>query len=636
MLDNESLIGSDFATGQARGCRSGLASGAMLVTMHSRPASPHGAQDGAADATALPKSGGEGEHTMRRALMIIALLAAGTMAWWLWPAAPQTEPDIFARTEAEAQVLRRSLTREVISEDDLPPEGTRSLFDHLMAQADGVPWPFERLLDHLARSHPEGAAPLSLMIPFGRSLLKGQADFKLPRVLAATDFHGHNSPASLALAPRGQLFLGFTESADEIEVISYNEAAGRFEFQLVQDYSANGVPKLVYARRAVCLTCHQGGGPIFSERPWSETNAHPAIAERIRAAQPGGADHYLGLPALVPLAAPERYDALTDVGLFLPVLQTVWVAGCGLEGDACRRAMLREALRFALDPGGYDAEREAGAEQLRELQRQHWPASGIPIPNGDLRNRDPLEGHTGFFGALRSRFVAIGPRGGAETNEDLAAFAQLPKLPVPQDPLTPRPPHRVLGAQDLDGVFGLAALFTASDLQRLEQAAGGDDARLLAAVDALDADLFRAGPVARMPLMQALLATLGAPTPAYCCLDAGELSPPQLAGIPPLAITTGSVLEHYETYCFACHRGNPAARLNFMGGDSEQAVLAQIRDTDSIRDVLDYARYLGTDRAAQLMPPTDSPQRERLDAAGPEGQAALKAMRDAVPSLFGF
>lgn len=570
---------------------------------------------------------------LKRVLMGVALLVAAAAVAWRWPSATPTGPDIFARAEAESRLAAASLTRGVISEDNLPPDGTRSLFDHLMAQADGIPWPFEKLVDQLALQHPQGAPPLALMIPFGRSLLKGQADFERPRVLVATDFHGENTPASLALAPRGQVFLGFTEGADEIEVLSYNEAAGRFEFQLIQEYRADGVPKLVYAQRAVCLSCHQGGGPIFSERPWNETNAHPAISARIAAAQPRATPHYLGHPAAVPLATPERYDELTDVGMFLPVLQRVWIAGCGVDGSDCRRQMLHEALRFAWDPGAY-REDHPDAERLRQLQAAQWPAQGIPVPDGDLRNRDPLEQQRGVLGALRGVFIAVGPRGGATSNEDLDAFARLPPLPAEQDPLNPRPARRVLTAQDLDGVYALARLLTASDLQGLAALSEGRWDRLAAALSTLDAELFAQGPAARVPLLQALHAALGAPAPAYCCLETAELSPPQLAGVPPLALSAGSVLEPFETYCFACHRGNPAARLNFMGGATEAEVLEQIRATDGIRDALDWARYQGTDQEALLMPPADSPQRALLTTAGAEGEAALSAMREAVPSLF--
>jgi len=47
---------------------------------------------------------------------------------------------------------------------------------------------------------------------------------------------GAPSAARAALLPRDRLFAGYREKAGIIEVISYNEAAGRFEFQVVKDY----------------------------------------------------------------------------------------------------------------------------------------------------------------------------------------------------------------------------------------------------------------------------------------------------------------------------------------------------------------------------------------------------------------
>ena len=108
------------------------------------------------------------------------------------------------------------------------------------------------------------------------------------------------------------------------------------------------------------------------------------------------------------------------------------------------------------------------------------------------------------------------------------------------------------------------------------------------------------------------------------------MSPPLLEGVPPLEISDGSVLHVYEKYCFSCHRGNPAARLNFMGGATEDEVLARFQETDAIRDALDYERYLGTAKSGNLMPPADSYQRQLLEqamAAG-HGQEDLQKMVD--------
>ena len=520
-----------------------------------------------------------------------------------------------------------SRSSSVIARDDLPPEGTRSLFDHLVAQADGVPWPFEKLVVLVGAQDPAGTPPLTLLVPDGRSLLKGQADYAHPRILVAADYQSPGSPATLGLAPRGQLFLGFTEQAHEIEVISYNELAGRYEFQLVQDYRATGARRLVYARRAICESCHQGGTPIFSVRPWNETNGQPETAAKIAEAQAG--KPYLGLPAAVPLSAPERYDELTDVGAFTVAAQKLWLDRC--DGAACRRQLLALALDYARAPGDFRADAPAVAE-LRRLQRAAGEAS-VAVPQSDLANRDPLgeaRGLRGWWRSLGKPQIKLGD--GAKTNEDLEAFDRLPRLPAAQDPLTVRAPKRLLGPDDVDGVYALAGFFSAADIARLEAAHGLDWTRVQARVRALPDDFFTDRPFSRVRSLQALLD----PAPAYCCLDTAELSPPVASGEPPVRLAVGSPLRPYEQYCFACHRGNPSRRLNFMAGATEAEVRARIEATTAIRDALDWERYRGTDKAATLMPPADAPQHAALEAALQQNPKLLDEMRAVVPGLFDF
>ena len=540
---------------------------------------------------------------------------------------------------------------KIISREDLPPEGTRALFDHLVAQADGVPWPFEKLVAMVAKQDPNGAQPLVLLVPDGRSLLKGQADYAHPRILMAADFQAPGSSASLGLAPRGQLFLGFTEQANEIEVISYNEAAGRFEFQLVQDYTANGARKLVYAKRAICESCHQGATPIFSVRPWSETNGQPETAARIAEAQ--GGKPYLGFPASVPLATPERYDELTDVGNFIVAAQKLWLDQCG---DAvCRRALLKLALGYARAPGDF----KANGPEVIALQKLQAAANAKPIavPQSDLPNRDPIGEAKGIKGWWRGLFktkIKLGD--GAKTNEDLEAFDRLPKLPAAQDPLTSRAPKRLLTAQDIDGVYGLASLFTADDVERLKNASGFAWAQVEQGVDHLPDSFFADAAFSRVKTMQALLplisplpqagerrALLDAPkgreraiAPAYCCLDVSEMSPPIASGEPPVALAADSNLQPFAHFCFACHRGNPSKRLNFMSGTTEADVRKHIEAKSEIRDALDWDRYRGTDKAAKLMPPVDAPQHAALEEAIKQNPKLLEEMRAVVPGLFEF
>jgi len=569
---------------------------------------------------------------MKRLLIVVAIALAALLVWAFWPYSDRPGgSSLSARAPPPAGAT--GLSAKAISTEDLPPEGTRSLFDHLIARHEVLPYPFEKLVALIQAQDPAGKAPVALLIPRGRSLLKAQADFERPRVLVAADFQAPGSNAALGLAARGQLFLGFVEDAAEIEVISYNEAAGRYEFQLVQDYRAGGVPRIAYARRAICTACHQGAAPIFPQRPWNETNAQPEIARRIVAAR--GETPYLTVPVAVPLATPERFDELTDIANFVPVAQRVWLDGCGdgAPGRACRREMLRLAIDFAIDPGGFDGGAVAGT--LRALQAAAWPAGGIGVPDGDLRNRDPLVESRTLRERVRGLFSLAATERTPRSAEDLSAFERLPRLPAELDPLTPRPPKRVLTAAVFDGVFGLAQFFTPADAQLIERLAG-DRAARARAVARLPETLFEPAPFSRVRMLNALIEALRAPPRSYAFIDTSAMSPPQALGVPPLELAAGSPLEPFAKYCFACHRGNPARRLDFMAGKDEAEVLANLRGQDKIRDALDWARYRGTDKASTLMPPADSHQRRALEAALAQEPQLLEEMRKAVPGLFDF
>jgi hypothetical protein len=580
----------------------------------------------------VPRRAAQNGRVLLRVAVVAAVIAAGW--WWLRPQVGALSGPSIKDVAPAAGARAAALTAKSIATEDLPPAGTRSLFDHLIAQNDVLPYPFEKLLALVAKQSPDHPQPLTLLIPKGRSLLKAQADYAHPRLLLAADFQAPNTKAALGLAPRGQLFLGFVENAGEIEVISYNEAAGRFEFQLVQDYREGGVPRIVYARRAICTTCHQSGAPIFPQRPWNETNGQPETATKIRDAR-GNDLAYLGVPISVPLAVPERFDELAEVGNFLVATQKIWIDACS-DNSGCRRQMLKVALRYLWNPAEFDAT-QPDAQTLRALQARSWPQDGVAVGQKTLRNRDPLAETRGIKGWFRSLITSKSTEPGAKSNEDLDAFERLPKLPAALDPLTPRPPLRVLTAQDIDGAFGLATMITDPDFKQLELASGFKLERLLAAVDQADAALFSAAPFSRVKMVNGLLAALGNRTAlGYCCLDTKDLSPPAVLGVPPLTISAGSPLKNFEHYCFACHRGNPSKRLNFMAGATEAETLANLKAKSEIRDALDWERYRNTDKANKLMPPADSHQRKLLEEDAAKNPKLLEQMRKTVPALFDF
>lgn len=338
-------------------------------------------------------------------------------------------------------------------EPDLPPLG-HSRFDELVG-TDPVPFPFARLLRKIEAqlvAAPGGPAPLrSLQIPLGRSLQRGAGApdfFRYPRLIVAVD--GASRPGVAPL--RDRLFIGYHEKAAVLEVISYNEALGRFEYQLVRDYRPGGGAELVHARRALCLACHQNGAPIFARPLWDETPANPAIARRLRV---GGGD-FQGI-AIGGTDTAYFFDNATDRANLLPVWQRIWREGCegGKSGDGCRQSLFMAALRRALS--GVLPPREALATlapRLDDRWRQVWP-EGLAIPNPDIPNRDPLAQPAGPEAPIR---------------QVPEAFAGLPHIPARFEPLNPRPPLEIWPAPDKARLLdGLAGLFAEADLGALDR-----------------------------------------------------------------------------------------------------------------------------------------------------------------------
>ena len=303
---------------------------------------------------------------------------------------------------------------------DRPPLG-RSLFDHLVAaERDGaavtdVPFPFaalrQRLMEHLGPDAANSGVLAQVLIPLGRALQRNAAApdyFASPRLVLAVVGDPLSPPRGiygLGARLKDRLFIGYQAKARSLEVISYNEAAGRFEFQIVEDYAPGRTPRVVYARRAVCVACHQNGGPIFSQPPWSETNANAEVATRLAAratefhgvaAEDGSRPFDQALLISTAVVKANLYGAS----------QQVWRTGCGGRPSGenqsndrpaatrCRAALLMAALQFKLSGGRhFDRSTETYRDDLATPLRRAWQRtwrSGLAIPDALIPNRDPL------------------------------------------------------------------------------------------------------------------------------------------------------------------------------------------------------------------------------------------------------
>ena len=289
----------------------------------------------------------------------------------------------------------------------MPPVG-RSLFDYVVAEQQGrrtvyqVPFPFTALVRKIEQElgPDDRGSPLKrVLIPLNRSLQRHAAKpeyFAYPRAVVGVDSEPPMRAGSSGMFLKDRLFLGYQEKAEILEVISYNEAAGRFEFQVVRDYGPGKWPKVLYANRALCMACHQNQSPIFSRPLWDETNANPKIAALLEQQH---AEFYR-FPLRQGIDVPNAIDEATDRANELSVYQLLWQEGCERarspnDSIQCRADVFRFLLQSRLNgsPAAFrslSVYRDQFVPRFAMQWNERWP-QGLQIPNPDLLNRNPLD-----------------------------------------------------------------------------------------------------------------------------------------------------------------------------------------------------------------------------------------------------
>jgi hypothetical protein len=357
---------------------------------------------------------------------------------------------------------------------DLPPAG-RSLFDHLVTDATAsgaayrVPFPFSALLDRiqarLAQQEFMGGTRVA-MLPMGRSLQRTAAApdfFKYPRIVFAVTGEPRSDGRDAGTLLKDRLYIGYVEKTGVLEVVSYNEAAGRFEFQLVKDYRAGAQPKIFYANRAICISCHQNHAPIFSRAIWGETNANGRVAALLRAH-----DSRFDLSAQANIDFPDDIDKATVRANSLVTLQTIWRQGCSdasdrMQSRRCRASAFTAVVQYGLS-GEQDFDTGAPGYQgdfvatLGRTWRQKWP-QGLSVAESSLPDRNPFGGATASYGA----------GGSAEPYADWIAASH---VSAELDPLNLRPAReiwRFAGAMDTKRfIAGWTQFFAQADFRALD------------------------------------------------------------------------------------------------------------------------------------------------------------------------
>lgn len=516
-------------------------------------------------------------HQLPGAFTLVLLLALPTWSGWTFATTPDNPTWVVSPFQPGP---------------DLPPEG-RSLFDELFANRSGqigLPYPFSALLEELnalgaCPDLPDGRCIQAVLIPLGRSLQRLTASpefFEKPRIVAA--MAGEPDPQRLL---RDRLYLGFVEGSGLIEVISYNATAARFEFQLVRDYRADATPRIEYARRAICVACHQNQAPIFSRPLWQETNANPVVAARLGPAR----DAFHGVRPDRGVDVPRAINNATDRANRFALWQRLWQDGCGASRSteasgqfgkhpaarACRAAMFEASLHHRLNRGrGYPATlRDTIRPAFAATQATQW-STGLALPNSDIPNRDPL-------------------RDQSATDDLSEAGAPLAHIPAYFEPLQLRSPAEVWTRFDdthIDAtVAGLAQSIPFADIQRLAMRLGIDadpagaseqiaGAALGVAIDSLARDsnaaLFDDGPFRPEQLMTALHAQLDHMTPMIGPDQHTAPAAPAARADPtawPASFATTPAYPPSRTagplnqYCGSCHHTPDASPPNFLEGD---------------------------------------------------------------------
>lgn len=265
------------------------------------------------------------------------------------------------------------------------------------------------------------------MIPFGRSLARAVTDARDPRIVVAIRNDANARLATDSVDTHAApIFLGYAKKPGTVEVISYNEQEGRFDFELIDNLAPAAAPSTTpttptvrYADRRLCLACHKSETPLFSAGLWSETLDHnPTLLERVRVQHRARNFIYEGFA--LPDEAIEQFvppgQAFEDFAIEAYkrlTLNKIWRDTC--KGQPQCRADL--ALFALLASSGLNQTIPAlnGSETFRRAAR-HFAGLVQTVNGGAINNRsptivnrDPTQEPTPLAGQdpLRAEFGAI-------------------------------------------------------------------------------------------------------------------------------------------------------------------------------------------------------------------------------------
>lgn len=500
--------------------------------------------------------------------------------------------------------------KSIYGDDDLPPKGTRSLFDYLIQiEPDSTSsLPFNDLnslrkiiAPLLDREESEFPLFLDALFTTSRSLVRAYAAASVPRpVMGIAEFPKQNEK-HFGLLLKDRLFIGYHQSTKSFEVISENPLAGRMEFQVGVYDDKLKKPRFYYGpRKDLCLVCHINANAQFSQGPWSETNANRVNVLAIQKFHPGE-EYYQGM-LIDQSARPtvHELDKSTNQANLRMGLQTLWVDGC--QTPRCRMLSLQFGLELAVT-GNLSAEAPEFKELAENLLSQAWKQwpDGLRLPYFDLfdpqlQSNVPTPIATPVDGDLQA------DNNRPETIERKKLKEMLKKSPLPDylEPAeTPGKPIRA-HVDPPEGVFNfpmkwtfqrgsqylleqMGDFFTDADIALLSEKVAGNYAKVTAYLHSLpEADpLFARAPLVREKILQRLLVALspnGYKPPAAFWEDRVPTGEPQLQP-EGAAIHSDKLLNDFrvkivDRYCRTCHGSQP---LNFQAMTSDEEILNVLR-----------------------------------------------------------
>ena len=468
------------------------------------------------------------------------------------------------------------------------PQVGSSVFDKIYSETRqgittySIPFPLESLLQ---KANEEGQTFSHSLFPFSRSLQR-PIDLRYDPLLNPRLVLGVSS-GSLG---NSKLFLGYVKATDQMEVISYNDEAGRFEFQLVRNYSRD--PKVSYVNRAKCISCHQGQAPIFSTGPWADSslgiigdllNAKLGLSQNNLSEMQLVFAKLFGAKSSVPNIS--MLDSLVRDANQIALDERIWLIGCGKNRE-CRLGLLLKTLAPSYSGTKkyiLQSEAELSKSALKKQGQYHSFLSSFDLGTREVALRQSGSGPLDLPGLANS------PAG------ILQIINNIYRLSPEDNPAT----KRFASLEGTNLVGNRLSTFSLEDMNDLYEE-GRNANQVGEAIQTLylkESPIFEEGPINKLYVMQELLKQLSSPSAEKYSFWLKKKTPERvLLSEPIIPVFQKAELNIFTRHCASCHASGFQYPPQFLEGSENQVI-------EKINGLRDRIRYKLENA---LMPPDPS------------------------------